>query len=104
MPDVQTGTLGAVLPLAGRSAVGVAARSLTVADFGNVPGEPEVGQSDFALSAAYGRSLGPLDAGVGLRWIRSSLGDEDANGWAADAGMSYLWVEGWRLSGAVRNQ
>jgi hypothetical protein len=103
MPDVQTGTLGAVLPLAGRSAAGVAVRSLTVGDFGNVPGEAEVGQSDLAVSAAYGRALGPFDGGVGLRWIRSSVGEEDASGWSADAGLTYRIVEGWRLSGAIRN-
>jgi hypothetical protein len=103
MHDVQGGWFSGVQPLGRREAVGLAVRSLSVADFGNVPGEPDVGQSDLAVTAGYGRRVGPVDGGAAFRWIRSSLADEDATGWALDAGLAWEWVEGWDVAAAARN-
>lgn len=103
LDDVQAGHAGATFPL-GRASVGLVVRSLSVTDFGNVPGEGGVGQSDLAVGAAAAYPLpGSLHLGAGVKVIRSSLAEEDATGWAGDVGLDYRWVEGWHAVAAVRN-
>lgn len=103
LADVQAGHVAGAAPL-GRGGVGFAARSLSLSDFSNVDGEAAIGQSDLALSVGGAYPVrGRLDAGVALQLIRSSVADEDATGWAVDAGLNYRYVEGWNAAVAVRN-
>ncbi|GJM45087.1 MAG: hypothetical protein DHS20C21_19290 [Gemmatimonadota bacterium] len=103
LTDVQAGHVSAAAPL-GRGSVGLLAQSLSISDFRNVPGSTAIGQSDLAVSVggAY-PVVERLDAGASLRLIRSSLADQDASGWAGDAGLNYRYVEGWNVAAAVRN-
>jgi hypothetical protein len=103
LQDVQVTQGGVAWPV-GKAFLGVGARSLAVEDFGNVPGQPEIGQSDLAVSAGAAYPLtGSIRAGAGLKMVRSSLAEEDATGFVGDLGLDYEWVEGWNLAGAVRN-
>lgn len=103
LQDVQGGHLAAALPV-GRGALGLAVRSLRVAEFGNVEGEGQISQSDVAvsLSGAY-PLLRRLDVGATGHFVRSSVAEEDATGWALDGGLDYAYVEGWNVAAAVRN-
>lgn len=104
LEDVTVANAAGSIPLGKWGVLGVGFRSLRVSDFGNVAGEPEIGQSDQAFAAGLGRRVVPsLDAGVALKVVRSSLAGEKATGWAADLGVSYQYVEGWNLAGALRN-
>ena len=103
LPDVSGGHIAGAMPL-GRGAVGLAARTLRVADFGNVAGEPEIGQSDLAVSVSGAYPLTRrLDVGATAHLVRSSLAEEDASGTAFDAGLDYAYVEGWNVAAVVRN-
>ncbi len=44
---------------------------------------------DMAVSAGYGRALGSLSLGVGVKYIRESLDNVTASGYAADVGALY---------------
>jgi hypothetical protein len=103
LQDVQVAQGGATWPL-GRAFLGVGARSMRVSDFGNVPGEGDIGQSDLAIGAgaAYPLTSG-FRAGAGVKLVRSSLAGEDATGFVGDLGLNYEWVEGWDLAAALRN-
>jgi hypothetical protein len=84
--------------------LGVGVRSLRVSDFGNVPGEGEIGQSDLAVGAGAAYPVTKtVRAGAGVKLVRSSLAGEDATGFAGDVGLNYEWVEGWDLGAALRN-
>jgi hypothetical protein len=103
LQDVQVAQGGVAWPL-GSAFLGVGARSLTVEEFGNVPGEPAVGQSDLAVGAAAAYPLtGSIRAGAGMKLVRSSVAEEDATGFVGDLGLDYEWVEGWNLAAALRN-
>jgi hypothetical protein len=103
LEGVRSGYLGAVQAW-GRGALGLSVRSLSVSEFGNVVGEPEIGQSDVAVALGAARPLFfGLDAGLALKGLRSSLAEQSATGWALDAGLNYRYVEGWNLAAALRN-
>lgn len=103
LDDVQAGHAGVTFPL-GRASVGLAVRSLSVSDFGNVPGQGGLGQSDLAVGTAAAYPLASsLHAGVGVKLIRSSLAGHDATGWTGDIGLNYRWVEGWDVVAALRD-
>ena len=94
------------MPL-GRGAGGLVVRSLSVADFGNVAGETEVGQSDLAIGAAASYPLlESLHAGAGVKLVRSSLADHDASGFAGDLGLRQALAENGRMPSAreLRNR
>jgi hypothetical protein len=104
LEDVSVGEAAGSFPLGKWGVLGAAFRSLRVSDFGNVPGEAEIGQSDQAFTAGLGRRIfSSLDAGVALKVVRSSLAGEKATGWATDLGLNYDYVEGWNLAAALRN-
>ena len=103
LDDVQGGWVSGVEPLGSRSAIGLGVRALSIGAIDNVPGEAKVDEGDLAVVAGWGHGVGPVDAGLGLRMIRSKLAEESGTGWSADAGLAYEWVEGWDLAAAVRN-
>lgn len=85
-------------------AVAVGVRSLAVDSFDNTDLEDPVDQSDVAVSVGAASPVrGNLSAGVGAKYLRSSLAGEDAAGFALDAGLNYRWVRGWDAVMAVRN-
>lgn len=101
--DTQAGHVAVAAPWR-RGGGALAVRSLSVEDFSNVAGEAAAGQSDLAVSAGGAYPLVErLDGGAAVRMIRSTVADEDASGWAFDAGLNYRYVEGWNGAVAVRN-
>jgi hypothetical protein len=103
LDDVQSGYVGGVMPL-GRGGLGAAARTLRIADFGNVPSGEKIGQSDFAGAIGIGYPLfEQLSGGLSLQAFRSSLAEEEATGWAIGGGLAYRYADGWDLGASVRN-
>lgn len=51
-----------------------------------------LGASDAAFALSYGRKLAGLELGVNAKYIRETLADESAAGFAADAGLLYRYT------------
>ena len=103
LDDIEAGHAAIAFPV-GRTAIGIQGRSLAVPEFDNTTFEEPVDQSDLAIGAGAATSLTPRCAiGVGAKLVRSTLAEEDASGWAVDAGVDYRWSRGWDAAVALRN-
>ena len=106
--DVRTYALAARFRAGERGGLGLFAGALTSGDLAtrDIAGPP-VGQFTaqyLSIGAAYGRTLGPLRAGIGLKYINEQLFAYSANGYAFDAGLQAEALRGaLRVGAAIQN-
>ena len=106
--DVRTYALAARFQAGARGGLGLFASALTSGDLDarDIAGPPidQFSAQYLSVGVAYGRTLGPLRAGIALKYINEQLFASSANGYAFDAGLQADALNGaLRAGAAVQN-
>jgi len=105
LADISYDFVGAAVPLGDAGVLGLGYLGMGTAPFNSTSSAavPSVSVQDTALMAAWGRSFGELQLGVGAKYIDEKLASLDGNGFGFDLGASYRVTPQLTLAGSVLN-
>lgn len=97
--------MGAAVPLGSAGVLGLGYLGMGTAPFNSTlsSSTPSVSVQDTALMAAWGKSFGNLQLGVGAEYIDEKLAAVDGNGFGFDLGASYRLTPQFTVAGSVLN-